>query len=90
MVGKKYLAVSVTCSTSGHHSSLFHSPEELQVVRRDFGGPGREPAREDSPGPWQSPLGSEAPKPDPAADSPPTVHPSSSLTSPDLKLRVAS
>lgn len=75
-------------STSLNQCSRGHPPEELQVILLGSGGPGREPARGDSPGPGLSPLGSVAQKPGPATDSPPTVHPSSLLALPDLKLRV--
>lgn len=64
------------------------SPEELKISLLGSGGPGREPARGDSPGPGLSPPGSEAQMPGPAADSLQTVHPSSLLTLPDLKLTV--
>lgn len=61
-------------------------PAGLQTTLLDSGGPGREPVLEDNLGPGQSQLGSVVQTPGPAADTPPTVHPSCLKICPNLKL----
>lgn len=60
-------------------------PVGLRIALLDPCDPGKEPAQEDSLGPGLSPVGSAAQRPNPAADKPPTAHPSSLETCLDLK-----
>lgn len=79
--------MKLNCVFCNEHVALLHLPAELRAEPPDPCGPGTVPAQGDSPGPGLSPLGSAVQRPDPAADIPPTVHPSFLLALPGLKVK---